>query len=499
MRLLLVLLLAAWLAAAAGAQGRPTVVVGSKAFPESWILGDALVQLARQGGASATHRKSLGATEIVYKALLQGSIDVYPEYTGTVAEVLVKEPGGRPSMARMLEVLADQGIGMSYPLGFNDGYGLAVRRSTATREGLQKISDLAAHPRLKFGLTPEFMGRQDGWPGLSAAYGLGAFQPLSMQHELAYAAVASGQVQVVDIYTTDPQIQKLDLVVLQDDKAFFPRYDAVLLYRADLPRRAPGAWASMLRLVGRLTEEEMIRANAMVALDQKDSEQAAAALLAQALGGASAPPPPPPAPSVARSILANTATHIKLVAISLAAAVVVGIPLGILATRSRALASLTLAGAGLLQTVPSLALLAFLIPFLGVGFKPALVALFLYSLLPIVNNTYTGLTTIPQSLSEAAQALGLSPAAQLLQVRLPMASPAILAGIKTSAVINVGTATLAALIGAGGLGQPILQGITLVDRGLIFQGAVPAALLALLVQGLFDLAERVLVPRGLRL
>ena len=130
---------------------------------------------------------------------------------------------------------------------------------------------------------------------------------------------------------------------------------------------------------------------------------------------------------------------------------------------------------------------------------PQLSALFLYSLLPIVRNTYTGLRDIPPPVRESAEALGLPPGARLRLVELPMASREILAGIKTSAVINVGTATLGALIGAGGYGQPILTGIRLDDVGLILQGAIPAALLALLVQGVFDLAELVVVPKGLRL
>ena len=159
----------------------------------------------------------------------------------------------------------------------------------------------------------------------------------------------------------------------------------------------------------------------------------------------------------------------------------------------------TLGVVGIIQTVPSLAVLVFMIPLLGIGAPPAMVALFLYSLLPIVRNTYTGLHDIPIQIRESAQALGLPPRACLWLVELPMASRTILAGIKTSAVINIGTATLGALIGAGGYGQPILTGIRLDDVGLILEGAVPAALLALLVQGIFELSERTLVPKGLRL
>lgn len=473
------------------------VTVGSKAFAESWILGDALTTLARQAGADATHRKNLGGTEIVYQALRNGGIDVYPEYTGTIAQVLMKAQGS-PSPREMRTFLETQGIGMSESLGFNDGYALAVTAGAQKKYGLFKISDLAVHPDLRLALSHEFIGRADGFPGLAKAYGLHMRNVRGIQHDLAYGALAAGQADVMDIYTTDAQIEKLGLKVLEDDRHFFPRYDAVLLYRIDLPKRAPRAFAAMKRLEGKIDEATMIRANAMVVLDKKTSEEAAATLLHNTLGDA-APASASAASGIASDILHNTLVHLALVGVSLLAAILIGIPLGILAAHSRFLSGLTLSGAGLLQTIPSLALLAFLIPFLGIGTTPALVALFFYSLLPIVRNTYVGLTTIPPNLNEAAQALGLDPMSQLLFVRLPIASPTILAGIKTSAIINIGTATLAALIGAGGLGNPILQGIALRDNSLILQGAIPAAVLALVVQGGFDLLESAVVPKGLRL
>jgi osmoprotectant transport system permease protein len=226
---------------------------------------------------------------------------------------------------------------------------------------------------------------------------------------------------------------------------------------------------------------------------------AADSLLVEVLGERSAAGERAAAPGMMRQVLDDTLQHLRLVLFSLVAAVLIGVPIGVVASRAPWLARALLATAGLVQTIPSLALLAFLIPLLGVGVVPALVALFLYSLLPIVQNTYIGLVTIPPALNEAAAAIGLSARAQLLRVRLPMASPAILAGIKTSAVINVGTATLAALIGAGGLGDPILAGIQLRRTGLILQGALPAAALALLVQWAFDRIDRAVIPRGLRL
>jgi osmoprotectant transport system permease protein len=176
----------------------------------------------------------------------------------------------------------------------------------------------------------------------------------------------------------------------------------------------------------------------------------------------------------------------------------VALPLGILAARRPRLGAVVLSAAGVVQTIPSLALLVFMIPFFGIGATPAIVALFLYGLLPIVRNTHAGLSDVSPSLIEAADAIGLAPGARLRLIELPLAARSILAGIKTSAVINVGTATLGALIGAGGYGQAILTGIRLDDVGQILEGAIPAAVLALAVQGAFDVVERYAVPRGLR-
>jgi osmoprotectant transport system permease protein len=492
-----VLLLAGGLLAAGGTPVAAKFTVGSKAFPESWILAEALASLARANGVEDVgHRDNLGGTDIVFEALRSGMVDAYPEYTGTIAEVILKTPG-ETDLVRMRQALAEQGIGVSEPIGFNDSYALATTVEVQQRFGLRTISDLAAHPELKLALTHEFLGREDGFPGLTRHYDLAMTKVRGIQHELAYGAIAEGQADVIDIYTTDAQIEHLDLRVLEDDRSFFPRYDAVWLYRLDLAEREPAALAALDQLVGKIDESRMIRANARVVLGQQSYQVSADSLLQGALGVAS--DPAAVAPGVLPVLLRNTMQHLRLVGISLALAILIGVPLGVLATRSPAVANITLATAGVLQTIPSLALLAFLIPLLGIGVMPALVALFLYSLLPIVRNTYTGLSTIPPQLAESAAALGLSSRAQLFRVRLPMASPSILAGIKTSAVINVGTATLAALIGAGGLGDPILSGIQLRRNDLILQGAIPAAMLALLVQWAFDLLDRVIIPRGLRL
>ncbi len=481
----------------AWAQETETIRIGSKAFPESWVLGEAAVQLARSSGAEVEYTKSLGATEIIYSALKQGSIDVYPEYTGTIRQVFLKQlPDATDADA--LEILARDRLGMSYSLGFTDSYALAVPKRV---QGPESVSDLLKYPDLRYAMNQEFVGREDGWKGLSEKYGLKPKRFSEMQHELCYAAVRANQADVINVYTTDAQIEKLGLRLLKDDKNYFSRYDCVWLYRADLPQRCPKAWAALQQLVGRVSEEQMRLANAKMVIDQASDKQAAEFLLQQCL--------PARKGEVSESrgkagfdyavVLKQTGEHLRLVAISLSLAVLVGIPLGILASRSPSTARVTLSAVGLLQTIPSLALLAFMIPVTGTGYRPAVVALFVYSILPIVRNTYTGLTTLPGNLSEAAHALGMPPMAQLWRIRLPMASPSILAGIKTSSVINVGTATLAALVGAGGLGQSILQGISLLDNQMIFQGAIPAALLALLAQAFWDGIEKWIVPRGLRI
>jgi len=202
---------------------------------------------------------------------------------------------------------------------------------------------------------------------------------------------------------------------------------------------------------------------------------------------------------LAARLLQTSIEHIKLVMLSLGLAVLLAIPLGILASRLKRLGQVLIGLTGILQTVPSLAMFVFMIPVFGIGTWPAVAALFLYSLLPIVRNTHAGLAGIAPELRESAAAMGLPRGVRLRRIELPLATRSILAGIKTAAVINVGTATLAALIGAGGYGQPILTGIRLDNISLILEGAIPAAILALLAQGVFEGIERWLTPRGLRL
>jgi osmoprotectant transport system permease protein len=485
------------LGAGENAQAREHVVVGSKAFPESWVLGEALTRLARSVGADVEHRANLGGTEIVAAAVVAGSIDAYAEYTGTLRDVVLHAPGA--STAEMHARLAQVGLGMTESLGFEDSYALAVSRSVAEKAALHSLSDLARHPELRAAFSHEFLGRADGWPGVRARYGLTLSDVRGVEHALAFDALAANRADVIDVYTTDPEIIRQGLDLLEDDRGFFPRYEAVVVYRLDLETRVPGVLAAWRSLVGRVDRTAMARANGAMSFEGRSAGDAASVLLKDALGSANPTLEPADSRQVrAAEVARDLLRHVELVGAALVAAALLGVPLGIAASRRPRLGVLVLGGAGVVQTIPSLALLAFLIPVVGIGVVPATLALFLYALLPIVQGTCTGIAGIPTTLAESAEALGLTRCAKLLRVELPLASPSILAGIRTSAVIAVGTATIAALVGAGGLGDPILQGITLRSPSLILAGAVPCALLALAVQAVFAVLERLLVPRGLR-
>ena len=470
------------------------IKIGSKKFTESVILGELANGMIRTQYPRVRHIRELGGTRVLWNALLRGEIDIYPEYTGTlIQEILANEKiAGTPDLP---EILAQYQIEMSDPLGFNNTYAIGMLPDLARERGIEKISDLRIHPDLRFGFTNEFMDRQDGWPGLQKEYQLPQQDVRGLDHDLAYRGIASGAIDVIDMYTTDAEIDYYQLKTLADDHHYFPEYMAVFLYRSELIMNFPTILDSLLLLEGQITEQLMQNLNKKVKLEGISESRAAAEFIKDQFNFEI----DRQEETILIRLWRNTIDHLFLVGISLLAAILISIPLGILAFRYEKWGRIIMPLVGIIQTIPSLALLVFMIPLLGIGMKPAIMALFLYSLLPIVRNTHNGLSEIALPIRESAEALGLPELARLRLIGLPLASRSILAGIKTSAVINVGTATLGALIGAGGYGQPILTGIRLDSISLILEGAIPAALLALLVQWIFDLSERIWVPRGLRL
>ena len=446
--------------------------IGSKRFTESYILGEILKQSAQTAGeAQAVHQQGMGNTAILFNALATGAIDVYPEYTGTIAKEILKLDHV-PPLPELTQRLASIGLAAGVPLGFNNTYAIAMRGEDARAKGITRLGDLAAHPEMRLGLSQEFIGRADGWPGLKAAYALPFATPRGLDHGLAYEAIAQHQVDAIDIYSTDAKLDKYGLVVLTDDRNYFPRYDAVLLYRADLPQRLPRTFAALARLEGTIDDAAMRRMNAAAELEGQPFAAIAATFVAQrgsATSGAVLLGSKPTSTQTARSESTSdrfltllfgadfwrlTLEHLLLVFASLAASIAIGIPLGILAVKRRATEGIILGA--------------------------------------------TGLAQVSKGMRDAAQSLGLRAGTILGRIELPLAAPTIVAGIKTSAVINVGTATIAAFIGAGGYGERIVTGLALNDHAMLLAGALPAAALALLIEGGFRLADRFLVPAGIR-
>ncbi len=467
-----------------------TLRIGSKRFTESFILGEILAQAAAPY-TQTRHLQGLGNTAIVFEALKAGSIDAYPDYTGTLASEILKLPGSA-TLEQINLALAPLGLGAAIPLGFDNTYAIAVSDARAGKS-LHTLGDLAREPSLRLGLSHEFMGRADGWPALVQRYGLPQ-KPVGIDHGIAYEALADGQIDATDIYSTDAKIRKFHLRVLNDNLHVFPAYEAVIVYRLDVPRRFPSAWQALEQLAHRIPVNQMIDMNAAA----ETGGASFAAIAQQFLSGH--PATANDGAGVGRQGLLEVLTgaqtwqltvrHLMLVGGAVGAATLIGVPLGIVAARRRRMGQVLLALVGVLQTVPSLALLAMLIPLLGqIGVWPAMIALFLYALLPIVRNACTGLQEISQGMRDAARALGFRPMQVLRFVELPLAMPIMLAGIKTAAIISVGTATIAAFVGAGGYGERIVTGLALNDSTQLLAGAIPAALLALVVQGAFGGVE----------
>jgi osmoprotectant transport system permease protein len=487
-RLLVALICCGWLAGTLAAA--EPVVIGSKNFTENYIIAEAAAQLLEHRGIEVERRLGLNGTRITYQALVNEAIDLYPEYSGTISEVIL----GDSTLEEWRDIeaaLAERGLMLLAPLGFDNTYAIAVTGDLARTHDLQTISDLAGLSGLRVAFPHEFLNRQDGWPGLKTLYGLPQ-QVSGIEHGLIYQAMENGQIDVTAVYSTDGEISREGLVILHDDLAYFPEYRAAFFARRDLQQEV---LTTLSLLSGRIDNARMQELN-RAALDSTTSiaEVASSFLLAEGLTS-----DPTAGPSFLPQLWRNTQRHLKLTFIALSLAIVAGVGIAILVHRHKPSTNVFLYLAGLLQTVPSIALLALLIPFVGVGQKPAIIALFLYSLLPIARNTVTAMHTIPAAYRQVAAAMGMTRWQELRHVLMPLAMPHVLSGIRTAAIISIGTATLAAFIGAGGLGDPIVTGLALNDSSLILRGAIPAACLAILAEFMFSGLERWLVVPHMRM
>ena len=487
-----VLILALFLGStlAAGRAAAEAVVIGSKNFTENYILAEAAAQLLESKGIEVERRLGLNGTKISFEALVNGAIDVYPEYSGTISEVILGDPDLR-EWQDIAAAIAERRLVLLEPLGFDNTYAIAVTGQLAREHQLREIPDLKHLPQLRIAFPHEFLNRQDGWPGLRVRYELPQ-RVRGIDHGLIYEAMEKGQIDATAVYSTDGEIDRAGLVILEDSLGYFPEYRAGFLARNDLPA---DVLAILGILSGRIDNARMQELN-RAALDKDTSIVEVASMLLADEGLAAKAIS---SPSFLPTLLRNTQRHLKLTFIALALAIVAGVGIAILVHRHRTATNAFLYVAGLMQTIPSIALLALLIPFVGVGQRPAIIALFLYSLLPIARNTVTAMQTIPAAYRQVAAAMGMTRRQELRHVLMPLAMPHVLAGIRTAAIISIGTATLAAFIGAGGLGDPIVTGLALNDSSLILRGAIPAACLAILAELAFNALERWLVVPHMRL
>ena len=495
------------------------IVIGSKPFTENRLLSEIMAQLIEANtDITAERRTNLGGTTVVFSALRDGQIDLYPEYTGTGWSIQLGRTDRVDQPLRAYLYVKDEferrwGLTWLEPFGFTNSYALAMDGKRADELGVRAISDLVPiEDRLTAGVSHEFLNREDGWPGLTAAYGLHIADVRGMEHGLAYEALRTGRTNVVDTWTTDGKLLRYDIRILEDDSAFFPPYDAAPVIRDDALQRMPELKDLLDTLAFRIDNRRMQALNARVEEEGGSFEQVAHDFLAEeGLLGANATPAAAHTSAPARRSFAAflwdrrgetahlVAQHLWLTGIAMLLAILLAVPLGIWLTRHDRLAAPIVGATGVIQTVPSLALLAFMIPLpgLGLGARSAIAALFLYALLPILRNTYTGIREVDADLIEAARGMGLRGRQILLRVELPLATRTIMAGVRTSTIISIGVATLAAFIGAGGLGDPIITGLQLDDIRLILSGAIPAAILAIVVDWLLGRLEKALVPRGL--
>ncbi|MBC7741805.1 MAG: ABC transporter permease subunit, partial [Bdellovibrionaceae bacterium] len=389
------------------------IKVGSKKFTESVVLGELARQSLVNKGLAAKHIAELGGTRILWNALVAGNIDVYPEYSSTIEEELLKQKFS--SFKDLRTELEKNGIGITEPLGFNNTYAIGMKKDRAANLGIARISDLARHPELKLGLSEEFLQRKDGWPALKEKYNLPQDKLRGIDHDVAYRALETNDIEVIDLYSTDAEIQYYNLLVLTDDLNYFPKYEAVYLYRLATAKRESNFLEALQLFSGKVSEPLMIEMNNQAKIKKMPTEQVAAVFLKEKFAINSNEKKS----SRAERIALRTQEHLKLVIVSLFFAILMGVPLGILAAKKRGAGKIILGLTGAIQTIPSLALLVVLIKPLnmlgltGIGDTPALIALFLYSLVPIVRGAHVGFQQIPLALRETSEVIGLSRQSQL--------------------------------------------------------------------------------------
>lgn len=471
--------------------------IGSKEFTESYVVAEFLAQELEQhfGESIQIERQfGLGATAIAYQALTSDEIDLYPEYTGTLIQTLKLKSDDRD---RLLDELNTRGLAISAPLGFENSYALAATPEITQDLSLKRVSDLKRQlTQFKIGLTYEFHGRSDGWGQLLRSYPFlqNSVKPTLMEHSLLYTAVKNKRINIVEVYTTDPQIDDLSLVILADDARALPKYDAVFLASLKLQKRSPEVWAFINSLKNKLSAETIRHLNRQVEVVGLSPRQAVRNWLELSKENkvATSKQTQTTIAGLKSQLVRRSAEHFSLVVVAFLIAAAIGLPLGVLASDHPRIGRPLLSVSGVLQTVPAIALLVVLVPLTGLGFWTAVTALVAYAAFPIASSTVAGLNSLSIETLDLVRLMHLNQWQALRWVRLPIAKLSILSGLRIALVSTIGNATLAALIGGGGYGALILSGLSTQRIELVFLGAIPAALSAIFVQAAFSWTERTL-------
>lgn len=475
------------------AKAETIINIGSRNFPESILVAEILSQTIEQETNYKVKKfYYLGGVNICFNALQANKIDIYPDYISSLANYIFgRDLSLKKSTKDLNTALAEKQISFSKSLGFDNNFVLLVRKGLADEIHLQNISDLTKED-LRYGLSHNFIARPDGLSLLEDIYKLDLHKNLkALEYNIALDALRTNKVDLIDAYSTDSRINSSEFQILKDDLNALKSYESILVYRKDLLVNFPQIKSVIKILEGSLSNQKIIELNQRI-INGESYESVANSFVAE-LTQRKALQPKSRFEEDLQSLAKAFVRHLQITFIAVLIALVLGLSLGILISYKENLAKLVLALASIIQTIPSLALLALLIPILGLGMPAAIMALILYGLLPIVQNTYTGIKTIAPEYIDLANSLALKESLILWRIKLPLAMPYIFAGLKTTTVICVGMATLATFVGAGGLGDLIKTGIDLGDNSLILMGAISAALLALFFNFLIDGVNRVFI------
>jgi len=444
-----------------------SITIGAKKFTEANVMAYVLAHTLKSIDSSLDIKvlENLGGTGIVTTATENQEIDLYVDYTGTLKETFKTTDETLPGE------LLKHNLKFGFELGFNNSYGMAVKHHST----LSKMSDIKNHHRL--GISHEFLKRKDGFSGLASHYGFN-IKPLVIEYSLLQHSLKSDKLDIIEIFTTDAKIIKYNLKVLKDDQHFYKRYDALVVFNKTFYEQNKQLVSDLSsKLFLKISDKQIQKLNHLVDIEGLNYEESARSFTKSNTHIKS---------SYESTIWPHFYEHLEYLFLTIIICIFIGVPLGVTTAKSQLFERVILSLISITQTIPSLALLVFLIPLFGLGKTTTLIALCLYGLLPIVKSTHMGIKKIPKELSEYSKLIGMSFFQRIFKIEIPLALIDIVSGVKLTAIYTIGVTVIAAFVGAGGLGTLIVTGLSLNNTDIILQGALPSAGLAIIVEIIFQ-------------